>query len=88
MINLLKNDTKINFEINKANILNRFLEISPNLILLGVTKIDVTNLYKSSQYALKEQKDTTNSLNQKIETKNLELTSKIKAIEEQKTTYY
>lgn len=84
MINLLKNDTKINFEINKANILNRSLEISPNLILLGGTEIDVANLYKSSQYELKEQKDTINSLNQKIETKNLELTSKIKAIEEQK----
>lgn len=84
MINLLKNDTKINFEINKANILNRSLEISPNLILLGGTEIDVANLYKTSQYALKEQKDTINSLNQKIETKNLELTSKIKAIEEQK----
>lgn len=85
MINLLKNETKITFEINKANILNRFLEISPNLILLGGTQIDVAKLYKSSQDALKEQKETINSLNQKIENKNSELTSKINSIEEQKS---
>jgi len=85
MINLLKDETKINFEINKANILNHSLEISPNLILLGGTEIDVAKLYKSSQDALKEQKETINSLNQKIETKNLELNNKIQSIEEQKS---
>ncbi|NCB11890.1 MAG: DUF4154 domain-containing protein [Erysipelotrichia bacterium] len=85
MINLLKEETKITFEINKANILNRSLEISPNLILLGGTQIDVAKLYKSSQDALKEQKETINTLNQKIENKNLELTSKVKAINDQKS---
>ena len=85
MINLLKEETKITFELNKANILNHSLEISPNLILLGGTEIDVAKLYKSSQDALKEQKETINSLNQKIETKNLELTSKINSIDEQKS---
>ena len=85
MINLIKDETKITFEINKANILNRSIEISPNLILLGGTEIDVAKLYKSSQDALKEQKETIISLNQKIEDKNLELTTKINAIEEQKS---
>lgn len=84
MINLIKNENKIGFEINKANILNRTLEISPNLILLGGTEIDVAKLYKSSQDALKEQKETINSLNQKIEAKNSELNFKINSIEEQK----
>ena len=84
MINLIKDETKITFEINKANILNRSLEISPNLILLGGTEIDVAKLYKTSQDALKEQKETISSLNQKIETKNTELNSKISSIEEQK----
>jgi len=84
MINLLKNETKITFEINKANILNRSLEISPNLILLGGTQIDVAKLYKSSQDALKEQKETIDSLNQRIKNKNLELISKIDSIETQK----
>lgn len=85
MINLLKNEKKITFEINKANILNRFLEISPDLILLGGTQIDVAKLYKSSQDALKEQKETIDSLNQRIKDKNIELISKITSIEEQKT---
>lgn len=67
MINIIENQTKISFEINKANILNRTLEISPNLILLGGTEIDVAKLYKSSQDALKEQKETINSLKQKIQ---------------------
>ena len=84
MINLVEHETKISFEINKANILNRTLEISPNLILLGGTEIDVAKLYKSSQDALKEQKETINSLNQKIEAKNSELNFKINSIEEQK----
>mgnify|MGYP003587167662 FL=1 len=81
MINLLKNEAKINFEINKANILNRSLEISPNLILLGGTQIDVAKLYKSSQDELKEQKETILSLNQRIKEKNSELISKIDSIE-------
>ena len=85
MINLLKNEAKINFEINKANILNRSLEISPNLILLGGTQIDVAKLYKSSQDELKEQKETILSLNQRIKEKNSELISKIDSIEEQKS---
>lgn len=85
MINIIKNETKISFEINKANILNRSLGISPNLILLGGTEIDVAKLYKSSQDTLKEQKETINSLNQKIEVKNSELNFKINSIEEQKT---
>jgi GGDEF domain-containing protein len=56
-----------------------------NLILLGGTEIDVAKLYKSSQDALKEQKETINSLNQKIEIKNCELNFKINSIEEQKS---
>ncbi len=84
MINIIEKETKISFEINKANILNQTLEISPNLILLGGTEIDVAKLYKSSQDALKEQKETINSLNQKIEAKNSELNFKINSIAEQK----
>lgn len=84
MINLLRNEAKVNFEINKANILNRSLEISPNLILLGGTQIDVAKLYKSSQDELKEQKETIISLNERIKEKNSELISKIDSIEKQK----
>lgn len=73
MINLLHKSAKIDFEINKANILNRNLNLSSNIILLGGSEIDVAKLYKSSQDELKKQKDTILSLNQNIELKNKEI---------------
>ncbi|RBQ31552.1 hypothetical protein CRU92_07190 [Arcobacter sp. FW59] len=85
MINLLQNDSKITFEINKANILNRDLTVSSDIILLGGTEIDVAQLYKSSQVQLKEQKETITSLNKNIEDKNKELKEQLKAIDQQKT---
>lgn len=39
MINLTENGNIIAFEINKANILNRGLNVSPDLVLLGGTKL-------------------------------------------------
>lgn len=85
MINLIKDKNKISFEINKANILNRDLDISPDIILLGGTEIDVAKLYRTSQDELKEQKETISSLNKNIENKNRELSEKLEAIEKQKT---
>ncbi|WP_298693662.1 YfiR/HmsC family protein [uncultured Sulfuricurvum sp.] len=84
MINLIRNGDMIAFEINKPNIINRSLQISPDLILLGGTEIDVAKLYKSSQNELKEQKETVAELNRKIKEKNGELAEKIAAIEIQK----
>jgi diguanylate cyclase (GGDEF)-like protein len=84
MINLFQSGEKVTFEINKANILNRSLKISPDLILLGGTEIDVAKLYKNSQDALKEQKETIESLNKNIKDKNIELDEKIASIKEQK----
>lgn len=84
MINLTENNNIIAFEINKANILNRSLNISPDLVLLGGTEIDVAKLYKSSQDELKEQKEAITLLSKKISEKNSELSYKIAAIEKQK----
>jgi diguanylate cyclase (GGDEF)-like protein len=84
MINLTQNGNLITFEINKPNIINRSLMISPDLILLGGTEIDVAKLYKSSQNELKEQKETISELNKKIKDRNVELSEKISAIETQK----
>lgn len=84
MINLVQNGNMITFEINKPNLINRSLQISPDLILLGGTEIDVAKLYKSSQNELKEQKETVAELNKKIKEKNGELSEKINAIEIQK----
>jgi len=84
MINLVPNANMITFEINKPNLINRSLQISPDLILLGGSEIDVAKLYKSSQNELKEQKETVAELNKKIKEKNGELSEKINAIELQK----
>ncbi len=84
MINLTQNGNMITFEINKPNLINRSLMISPDLILLGGTEIDVAKLYKSSQNELKEQKETISELNKKIKERNIELSEKISAIELQK----
>lgn len=80
MINLIHKDKKIDFEINKANILNRNLNLSSNIILLGGTEIDVAKLYKSSQDELRKQKDTINDLSQNIVLKNQEIESKANEI--------
>lgn len=84
LINLVQNGDIIGFEINKANILNRGLKISPDLVLLGGTEIDVAKLYKSSQDELKEQKEAVAGLNQKINEKNAELSAKLQALAKQK----
>lgn len=85
MINLFENDQIVTFEINKANILNRSLKVSPDLVLLGGSEIDVAKLYKSSQTELKEQKETILTLNKKIKERNEELEEKTSAIEKQKS---
>lgn len=85
MINLIPNGEIVGFEINKANILNRSLQVSPDLVLLGGTEIDVAKLYKSSQNELKEQKETVAGLNKKIKERNSELAEKIASIEIQKS---
>lgn len=84
MINLFQREQMVTFEINKANILNRSLKISPDLVLLGGSEIDVAKLYKSSQYELKEQKETIGELNKKIKERNGELAEKMAALEKQK----
>lgn len=84
MINLTQNGDIVAFEINKPNIINRSLRVSPDLILLGGSEIDVAKLYKSSQNELKEQKETIAELNKKIKERNNELAEKMAAIENQK----
>jgi signal transduction histidine kinase len=54
MINLVDtDDSKLNFEINKANILNQGLKILPDMVLMGGSEIDVAELYRESQQSLR-----------------------------------
>jgi signal transduction histidine kinase len=55
MINFLPlEENKIQFEINKANMINAGLTVLPELLLLGGTEIDVAGLYRESQQALQD----------------------------------
>jgi len=53
MINFLPMEKNmIQFEVNKANLINEGLTVMPDLLLLGGTEIDVAGLYRESQEAL------------------------------------
>ena len=53
MLNIKKDDDKkIIFEVNRANIINQGLSISPKVILLGGTELDVAKLYKGAKDSL------------------------------------
>lgn len=53
MINLFETQKQqLQFEVNKANIINNTLTPLPELILLGGTEIDVAKLYRQSQNSL------------------------------------
>jgi len=68
MINLTKAQTiQLNFEINRANIINQDLGISDEMILLGGTEIDVEKLYKKTRHSLKVEEENSKKLSLKIE---------------------
>lgn len=53
MINLHLTDTEqLQFEVNKANLINSRLNPLPELILLGGTEIDIAELYRKGQSSL------------------------------------
>ena len=58
---------KIGFEINNANIINQGLTVSPDIILLGGTQVDVAQLYRESQTSLRELEQQINNSYQLIE---------------------
>ncbi|MES9961902.1 MAG: YfiR/HmsC family protein [Candidatus Sedimenticola sp. 20ELBAFRAG] len=68
MINLLEGGEKqINFEINKANLLNQNLGVKPDIILLGGTEIDVARLYREGQASLRQQEQRVAELDRERE---------------------
>lgn len=66
MINFIySNDKKLDFEVNKANILKEGLAINPDLLLLGGTEVDIAALYKESQKTLTEIQKQVHDLKEK-----------------------
>lgn len=67
MINLTSSEqqrTRLGFNINRANVINQGLSVSPDIILLGGTEIDVARLYREGQASLYEQQQALDELNQ------------------------
>lgn len=91
MINFLPmSDNKIQFEVNKANIINENLTVLPDLLLLGGTEVDVAELYQESQDALEnvvqqvsQLYDSLNRQSEEIQTRNAELQKQKTLIDEQ-----
>jgi len=52
MINFTENERRLNFEYNKANMINHGLKPGPNLTLFKGSEIDVAKLYKEGQASL------------------------------------
>ena len=91
MINFLPmKENKIQFEVNKANIINAGLRVLPDLLLLGGTEVDVAGLYQESQAALdnvvqqvSQLYDSLNRQSEEIQLRNAELEKQKTLIEKQ-----
>ncbi|MGH1485142.1 MAG: YfiR/HmsC family protein [Cellvibrionaceae bacterium] len=82
MINLFETKTQqVQFEVNKANLLNNNLTPLPELILLGGTEIDVAKLFRQGQSSLIKIQNQLSSQQQKL----ANLQSKINSQEENNT---
>ncbi len=102
MINFLPLfDGKADFEINKSNITDAGLNVTPDLLLLGGTDVDVASLYEQTQRTLRRFKSQITdlsesyntkskqieSLNQEILTRNQEIEKQSREIEIQKRLF-
>jgi signal transduction histidine kinase len=84
MINFLPlKDGKADFEINKANIINANLNITPDLLLLGGTEVDIAGLYKESQRVLQRLKSQIEELSESFRSKSQQIETLNREIEEQ-----
>ncbi|MEO0444145.1 MAG: YfiR/HmsC family protein, partial [Pseudomonadota bacterium] len=85
MINLFETlDKELQFEVNKANLINNNLTPLPELILLGGTEIDVARLYREGQVSLiglQQQVSSQQRINRKLLNDMQTLNSDIKTME-------
>lgn len=84
MINLFFNQDKavISFEINKSNIIFEQLNLSPELLLLGGTELDVATLYRQTEQAIQNIKAEQVVLNRKIIAQNNEISTSTAQLDE------
>ncbi len=87
MINFIySNDKKrnIEFEINTKNISENKLTISPKLLLLGGTEIDVRKLYNESQDSLKKEREKVQQQKNLLEVQRREMERQNTEIQQQR----
>jgi signal transduction histidine kinase len=88
MINFLPlKDGKADFEINKANIINANLKITPDLLLLGGTEVDIAGLYKESQQGLQRLKSQIEELSESFRSKSQQIENQNRELEVQKELF-
>ncbi|MCS7004439.1 MAG: YfiR/HmsC family protein [Cytophagales bacterium] len=83
MINLLRKENKISFEIHKANLINAGIAPSSSLILLGGSEIDVAKLYKETQSSLESEREKVKLQASEISRQRAEIERQNKEIERQ-----
>ncbi len=85
MLNFTSDDKKnVSFEINKKTILEQNLKISPELLLLGGSEIDLIELYKKQEKELDKEKKHAEEQKKEIENQRKKLESQKKELEEKK----
>jgi len=72
MINLISSQNNVTFEINRANILNKELGISSDMVLLGGREIDIATIYKEIQRSYKQKLNEIENLNKTLERQELQ----------------
>ncbi|MFC2138495.1 YfiR/HmsC family protein [Bacteroidota bacterium] len=84
MINFVHDENnKVQFELNSKNLNDIKLEISPKLLLLGGTELDVRELYKETEKSLINEREYSEKLSKDLVDKEIEvkrLTSKLEKL--------
>ena len=66
MINFIHAEDKVQFEINNKNITDAGFTISPKLLLLGGTELDVRELYRETEKSLKSERERATQIEQQL----------------------
>jgi signal transduction histidine kinase/DNA-binding response OmpR family regulator len=64
MLNIVRKDNRISFEVNRSNIIFERLAINKDILLLGGSELEVAELFRETEHTLKQVKE--NLLQQQI----------------------
>ena len=78
MINFIHVEDKVQFEVNNKNIDDAGFHISPKLLLLGGTELDVRQLYKETEKSLLSEREKVNAIEKELNKKQNEVSALIR----------